>query len=253
VQAETGAPPAAVNENAGSASDLEQRIDLAPVLGKEADVYAGLRTLLQSASPNGVLAVYRTQSSRTQMFVGVERGMVVEAAASWNEAAVRDAVSATFRLGVTASELGIGWTSHAGPGGNIWSLNGSIPLYLALRGNRLYIATSDGLLSAMLERHSAPAAAQDHGVTYAADFQHSASEQQVFRRLAGRLDAAGHGAAAADATVDEETGEGGGPAFFSGNIASLSRMWSSMIRETVMERDQGATVTQSVVYQWKQK
>jgi hypothetical protein len=253
VQVQPGAPPPAVIENAGSASDLEERIDVAPVLAKEADEFAALRTLLHSANPNGVLQVYITQSSPQQMFVGLERGMVVQAAASWDDVAVRDAISATFRRGITASSLGIGWNTHTGPGGTIASLNGSIPLYLAIRGNRLYLATTEGLVSAMLAQRSASVTAQNQAVTYEADFQHSADEQQVFRKLAGRLDTGGHEAAAPDSPLADDPRDGSKPAFFSGNIASLSRMGQSMVRETVTEKDQGATVAQTVVYRWKQK
>lgn len=252
-QAETNAPPPAAIENAGRASDLEQRIDVAPVLAKEVDPYAALRELVQSARPNAVLEVYRTVSSTKQMFVGIERAMVVQGAEPWSEQALRDAVSATFRRSVTASRLGIGWSSHMGPGGSVASLDGSISLYIAVRGNRIYMATSDGLLSAMLNRDSAPAASQNQPVTYEAEFRHSEREQQVFGKLAGRLDAAGHDVAGSGEAADEGPGDGQGPAFFSGNIASLSRMWSSMTREIVMEKDQGATVTQTVVYQWTQK
>jgi hypothetical protein len=252
-QADSSTPPAAAIENAGSASDLEQRIDIAPVLVKEVDAYAGLRTLLQAANPNGILQVYRTLSSPKQVFVGIERGMVLEAAAPWNEPALRDAITATLRRSVTASHLGIGWRSQSVLGGNISSLDGSIPLFLAVRGNRLYISTSNSLLSTMLERRPTQAAAQDQAVTYEADFQHSAREQQVFRKLVNRLDAAGRGQAASASDGRESSVDGQSPAFFSGNIDSLGRMGASMVRETVMEKDQGPTVSQTVVYQWKQK
>ncbi len=253
VKTETTAPSATAIENAGKASDLEQRIDLAPVGTKESDPYAVLRGLVTSASPNAVLAVYRTLSSTRQMFVGIERGMVVQAASPWSEAEVRDAVSATFRRDVTTSQLGIGWGSRVGAEVNMMAMDGSIPLYLAVRGNRLYMSSSDSLLSAMLNRDSSPAAAGNEPVTYEARFQHSAREQQVFSKLAGCLDAAGHGAADSGVVADENPSEGQAPAFLSGNIASLSRMWSNMRRETVTEKDQGATVAQTVVYEWSPK
>jgi hypothetical protein len=45
--------------------------------------------------------------------------------------------------------------------------------------------------------------------------------------------------------------DGQSPAFFSGNIASLSRMFATVDRETVSERDEGAQVTQTVLYYWR--
>lgn len=248
---ETSAPPAAQIENAGSASDLEQRIDVAPEIAKQADPYAALRSLLESANPMSMLTVYRTDTWPKQMFVGIERGMVVQAGSAWNEAGLRDALSATLRRGVTASQLGIGWTRRPGLGGEISVLDGSIPLALAIRGDRLYIATSDVLLSAMLSRAASSGAAQNQGVTYEAEFQHSDREQQIFQKIAGRLNAASHGSPASYGGDTDGTG-GEAPAFFSGNVASLSRTWSRMIREQVSEKDEGAVVSQTVVYEWKQ-
>jgi hypothetical protein len=42
------------------------------------------------------------------------------------------------------------------------------------------------------------------------------------------------------------------PAFFSGNMASLSRVFSKVQSEQIEERDQGARVMQTVIYQWSQ-
>lgn len=247
----TSAPPAAQIGNAGSASDLEQKIDIAPVMVKQTDPYAALRALMESANPTGVLTVYRTESSPKQMFVGIERGMVVEARSAWNEGALREALSATLRRGVTASQLGIGWVRRSAQGGDTSVLDGSIPLALAIRGDRLYIATSDVLLSAMVRREASSGAAQNQGLTYEAEFQHSDREQQVFRKVAGRLDAASHGLPASGGGDTGGMG-GGAPSFFSGNLASLSRTWSRVIRERVSEKDEGAVVSQTVVYEWKQ-
>jgi hypothetical protein len=249
---DTSAPMAAQAEIGGRASDLEQRIDVAPVLVKETDAYAGLRGLLESANPTGVLEVYRTESSPKQMFVGIEHGMVVQSASTWNEATAGDAVSATLRRGVTASQLGIGWTSRSGKGGNVSVLDGSIPLVMAVRGDRLYVASNEALINAMLSREAGAGAAQGEGITYEAEFHHTAREQQVFRKIAARLDAAGHGAATSQAAAAEASADGQAPAFFSGNIASLSRMWSRMVREKVTEKDTGPVVLQTVVYEWDQ-
>lgn len=248
---QTFAPPAAQAANAGAAADLEQRIDVAPVLVNETDPYAELRQLLQSADLTGILQVYRTQSSPNNMFVGIERGIVVQSAVAWKEAAVKDALSATFRRGLTASQLGIGWSSQAVPGGTVAKINGSLSLLMAVRGNRLYLANSENLLSAMLSREKPGTASADEGITYEADFHHDVRELKAFTNLAGRLDAAGHATPSAGNAGTDTGSDGQAPAFFSGNIASLSQMWSQVAREKVTEKDQGAIVLQTVVYEWQ--
>lgn len=82
-------------------------------------------------------------------------------------------------------------------------------------------------------------------MTYAALFRHT-QEQGNFRRLMAQLDLAGH-----RGTNDQTEATGGeSPAFFSGNAASFSRAFSRMESEHIEEKDQGATVTQTVTYQW---
>ena len=82
-------------------------------------------------------------------------------------------------------------------------------------------------------------------MTYTALFHHT-REQSNFDRLMAQLDLAGHHGAA-----DQEGNAGGErPAFFSGNAASFSRAFSTLESEHIEEKDQGATVTQTVTYQW---
>jgi hypothetical protein len=52
---------------------------------------------------------------------------------------------------------------------------------------------------------------------------------------------------------NQEVGEPAGqaPPFFSGNVASLSSMFANVARESIEESDQGAQVTQTVIYQWQ--
>lgn len=99
----------------------------------------------------------------------------------------------------------------------------------------------------MLTRGRKVAAAEGKdSVTYAALFRHT-QEQANFERLMAQLDLAGHRGEA-----DQRAGAEGGqsPAFFSGNAASFSRAFSKLASERIEERDHGATVSQTVVYQW---
>jgi len=122
-----------------------------------------------------------------------------------------------------------------------------VPLYMTRQENQLFLANSEPLLDAMLSRRKLPPSSQSGPITYGAVFQHTPREQQTFRRLVERLDSAGH----SPSNPDPGPTDGQSPAFFSGNIASLSRMFATVDRETVSERDEGAQVTQTVLYYWR--
>jgi hypothetical protein len=211
-----------------------------------ADAYQPLRDLLQATELISELEVYGTRASRDGVFVGIDRGMVIDAARAWNDAAVRAALTGALRPGITAANIGVGWVKKSGTSGDYFALDGQVPLYAGVREKLLFIATDAGLLARMLVRQQESAKSNAAGITYAASFRHEANQRQMFRTLFGRLDRAGHAGAAADDSADAR-----GPAFFSGNIASLSKMFSSVDQETVEEKDQGSKVTQTVVYQWK--
>ena len=253
-QAGWSAAPAAINtENAGSASMLEERIDVAPVIVVQSDPYQPLRAMLAAAQPSAMLQVYATRSASDQMFVAIDRAVVLQSTSSWNESDLQSAISTALRPGLTASQLGIEWTQRTGKNGEYSFLTGQVSLYMAVRDNQLFLSSSESLLDALLSRQKAPAHPQAAGgITYAAVFSHTAREQQLFRKLVNRLDTAGHSnTAAANSDAEGDSADGQTPSFFSGNIASLSRMFSRVDRETIEERDRGAQVTQTVVYEWQ--
>jgi hypothetical protein len=85
-------------------------------------------------------------------------------------------------------------------------------------------------------------------VTYAAVFRHT-QEENNFRLLMAQLDLVGH---RGGAEVHASPADGRTTAFFSGNMASLGRVFSKVQSERIEERDQGAKVMQTVTYQWSQ-
>ncbi len=249
-QASWSAAPAQVNiENAGSASMLEERIDVAPVIAAHSDADQPLRTLLAAAQPSAALEVYATHSAKDDMFVGIYRAVVLVSPSRWNEPALQSAISAALRPGLTASQLGIEWTQHSAANGTYSSLTGEVPLYMALRGNQLFLADRESLLVVLLSRQKLPPSSPSSPITHGAVFQHTPREQQSFRSLVDRLDAAGH----SPTNPDAGAADGQSPPFMSGNIASLSRMFTNIDRETIDERDQGAVVTQTVFYNWRHR
>jgi hypothetical protein len=241
------APSAAAAENAGSASQLDVSIDLAPVAVKQADAFQPLRALLAAAQPEASLEVYSTRASREGIFVSLQTAMAISAPQNWDEDAVRKALTAALLPGLTTGKLGVNWEKRLSKAGEYLALDGAVPLYLSVSGKLLLLANDSLLLEQLLaRRQNAASIQQKDNLTYTAFFHH-AQEQSNFRRLMAQLDLAGH-RGGADGQV--EASEGQSPAFFSGNVASFSRVFSKVESERVEEKDFGAKVTQTVTYQW---
>ena len=240
------APSAAAAENAGNAAQLDSAIDKAPVAVQQVDAYALLRALLAAAQPDASLEVYSSRPPRDGVFVSLQTAMVVSAARTWYEDAVRQALTQALSPGLTTGKLGVQWEKHSSAAGEYFALDGAVPLYTAVSGKQLLLANDSMLLEELLaRRQKASPAVENNYVTYAALFHHT-REQSNFGRLMAQLDLAGH-----RGTADQEATSGGEtPAFFSGNAASFSRAFSKVESERIEERDRGATVTQTVTYQW---
>jgi hypothetical protein len=248
------APQTATPQNAGSASNLETRIDVAPVIVAESDPYQPMRTLLASAQPAALLEVFTTRAPKDQMFVSVDRGIILQSASQWNVTAVQNAITEAVRPGLTTSQLGVEWIEKPAPGGSYYALSGQVQIFFAIHNTELLVATSEPLLQSLLSRTSQNSKPSASGATYAAVFRHPQSEQQNYRKLVDRLDSAGSGTQNPQKSDDDaEAAEGRTPPFFSGNVASISRTFSNVVRESIEEKDQGELVTQTVLYEWKQK
>ena len=245
----TNAPSAARAENAGSAAQLDVQIDKAPVVVARADAFQPLRALLQAVQPDAALEVYTTRAPQEGVYVSLQTAMAVSALRDWDEDAVRRALTQTLLPGLTAGNLGVQWEKRSSviSGGDYSALDGAVPLYAVVRGKQLLLANDPKLLERLLARSQSGASlGGKDSVTYAALFRHK-QEQGNFRRLMTQLDLAGH-RGEADPQAESEGGQS--PAFFSGNAASFSRAFSKLVSERIEERDRGATVTQTVTYQW---
>jgi hypothetical protein len=241
------APAAAVAENSGSAAQLDVRIDQAPVVAKQTDAYAPLRALLAAQPSEALLEVYSTRAPRENAFVSLQTAMVLSAPRNWDEDAVRQALTSALPSGLTTGSLGVNWEKRSSAAGAYLALDGALPLYLAANGKQLLLANDSLLLESLLARGQKAVSSDANGsVTYTALFQHT-QEESSFRRLMAQLDLAGQRGAS-----DRETPAASGetPAFFSGDVASLSRVFSNVKSERIEEKDLGAKVTQTVTYQW---
>jgi hypothetical protein len=242
----TTAPAAVAAENAGSATLFDTTIDTAPVTVRQTDAYAPLRALLAAQLPDASLEVITTRAPKDGVFVSLQTAMVVSAAQAWDENAVRQALTQALLPGLTTGKLGVIWELRSSAGGDYFALDGAELLFVAVNGKLVLLANDSALMEKLLARgQKASSTGGNNSVTYTALFRHS-QEQGNFRRLMAQLDLAGH-----RGTVDQAaTTAGETPAFFSGNAASFSRAFSRLESERIEETDQGATVTQTVTYQW---
>jgi hypothetical protein len=241
------APSAVAAENAGSAAQLDVRIDQAPVAVKQTDAYEPLRALLAAQPPDASLEVFSTRASREGVFVSLQTAMALTASQNWDEDAVHKALTAALPPGLTVGKLGVNWEKRSSSAGAYLALDGAVPLYLSVNGKQLLLANDSVLLEQLLARREKTATAvEKNNVTYAAFFQHT-QEQSNFRRLMAQLDVVGQrGGADQGAAATSERN----PAFFSGDVASFSRVFSNVKSERIEEKDLGAKVTQTVTYQW---
>ncbi len=242
----TTAPTIAAAENAGSAENLDTFIDQAPVAIHQADAFAPLRALLIAQQTDASLEVFSTRPPKDGVFVSLQTAMALSAARGWDEEAVRQALSQALPQGLTAGKLGAGWEKRKSAAGEYLALDGAVPLYEAVNGKQLLLASDSALMEEMLARKQKAGSAEGKdGVTYAALFRHT-QEQSDFRRMMAQLDLAGHrGAICQEDAAGSET-----PSFFSCNMGSFSNAFSKLESERMEEKDRGATVTQTVNYQW---
>ncbi|MFZ1083369.1 MAG: hypothetical protein WAN35_00235 [Terracidiphilus sp.] len=240
------APSIAAEENAGSAEQLNTFIDQAPIAVHQADAFAPLRALFIAQQPDASIEVFSTRPPKNSVFVSLQAAMVFTAARGWDEDAVCLALTQALPNGLTAGRLGVGWEKRRSEAGEYLALDGAVPLYIAVSGKQLLLANDTKLMEEILARRQKSIPSEEkNAVTYAALFRHT-QEQSNFRDLMAQLDLAGHrGAICKEDVAGSET-----PAFFSCDVGSFSQAFSKLESERIEERDRGATVTQTVSYQW---
>jgi len=252
----TGAPPASKEAPGvylsggvvGSEADLETRIDEPPLPDVRSGVAAEpLRKLLQDARLQGLLQLQSTR--QVSGFVATPSALVFLSASDWNPQAVQDALVPAVETLWSTSRLGLRWVekNDKKQGAVSYSeLDGLAHLAVGVRGRFLVIADNSDSVAALLAK--VPGAPSSKGATYAAGFCHAA-ERENLARMVRWMDF--------PSLPPEPAGEGEGeagrePAFFSGNMTSFSSTLSRVESSSILVRDSGPTVSQTVVYKWKQ-
>jgi len=219
----------------GSGSDLETRIDQPPAQTSVAgDSSASLQAVFAKNRVLAQLQIQGTERDSSGVFVRIHSAVAFLGTSDWEEPAVRASLVDFVRPGFTTGQLGVEWKSASGYS----VLDGLWPLAVAVRGKYLIISDSAPLLSAALEGMNKKPTGT--AAVLAASFDHR-RERENFAVLTKILDV-GSGSPQ----------NGGGPEFFSENLASLSFTLKNISSEKIVIRDAGDRQTQTVIYAWAQ-
>jgi hypothetical protein len=229
------APPAvSPDDNAGSEGDLETRIDEQPLPSDAgiSDSVAAVRAMVEKSGAHALLLV-QCSSAITGTFVQMPSVVVLDGAEDWCRDLVRASLSSAAGKLWSTSQLGAGWATDTAGRHPTERLDGLGSLIFANNGRLLFLSNNSRLLASVLDRigTNPPSGA----VNYAAGFRHL-RESSNYERVTTALDFT-------------SPGTNGAPAFFSGNIASLSRVFSNLAEVRMTEENRGNVTAQTVLYQ----
>lgn len=230
------------DQTAGQASDLETRIDQAPPEPRNVDVWQPLQSILAAVQINGILVCDSSALPDSEAFAHINSAVVLSAEKTWDLMQLKATLSSALESQISTSHLGLSWKDQNGYS----ELDGLLSLALQVHGKYLILSNDPALLLALQSQlnhkpsSSAPA-------IYASGFNHE-QESGNFRRISTFIDRAGM---RGGPTLSDDPDEPRRPAFFSGNAASFSQVFSGITSETMIVRSAGQNVTQTVTYQWR--
>lgn len=248
------APRADVSvQGAGSASDLETRIDAAPLVHAIAGAQlAALRQVLGSADLNGMMTVSRTSDPVDGIWVPFQSAVVLSSTKDWDAGALQSALQEALAAHLTASGLGLAWKPVKTKAGNYWELSETRPLEMAVRGQICVLTDNAGLMQEMLGHLSESglgkaASGRVERATLIAGFD-LPQEQPGLARWSGLVDRTNSSRVGEGA---DQNGAGGEPSFFSQNMLGLTGVFAPLESERVVESREASLTRQTVVYAWR--
>jgi hypothetical protein len=223
----------------GGSADLETRIDqapAAPVIASESS--ALLKNLIAKNQVRAILRVQSTDRDKDGVFVRIHSAVALAGASDWSESEAHAALVEFIRPGLTTSQYGVGWQQKSG----YQELDGLWTLTAAVRGKYMLVSDDPGLVNSMLRNMNHKADLKP--ATFVSGFNH-AHERENFAHFTSLLDRPG---------AQSEGGENAEhePQFFSENMVSLSSTLADVSSETIVIREVGDKVIETVTYQWSQ-
>jgi hypothetical protein len=259
----------------GASVDLETRIDQPPPdrsaspNDSDKDGLSALRHTLESVNVQATLSLESTRANAESSFIEIHSAVVLSAASDWDANSVFPAFTVAIAHSNTTQHLGVSW-KKAGIAPNDYSeLDGLLPLRVALRGNLLIASDDAETIAAILARMKTLPGASP--ASFAAGFHHAA-ERKNFTRLTSVLDrvpspespsVTSSVQSGSDSPFDSNAipmnwqtppgapQSGDEPAYFSGNLASLSRALSALDSVSIVIRDSPTKTLETVIYRWK--
>jgi hypothetical protein len=222
----------------GGGSDLETRIDQAPVERPVQQSTSALQELLNKTPVLASLQMQSTARDSAGVFVRIHSAVVLVAVSDWNEAGVQSALADFIRPGLTASQLGVGWQPKSG----YQQLDGLWPLAASVRGKYLIVSDDPALLESVLSNFGRRSDRKPAELL--AGFNHQ-RERNNFARFANLIDRP-------NGATPNATGADRVPQFFSGNMASLSSTLAAVSAERIEVRGDAGKVRQTVTYEWSE-
>lgn len=267
----TAAPTVSLaEERVGSSSDYETKIDEKPAVEAASDPWAPLVRTLERSKLNGILQVESSVAQGNGIFIGFHSAVVLVSSQDWDAQRVKESISSSLEHDMSSSKLGLKWVDNDGYS----QLDGLHPLLVTAKGRYLVLGNDRSLLSSVASRLTEKAQPAQPTI-YSAGFSHL-KERPNFVRLVTLIDGANlqdHATPAEGeqaspenseqtesqdqaANTEEKQGEKKeqtttNPAFFSGNMASLSKMFSRVESIAIVTKKRGENLTQTVTYQWK--
>ncbi|MDR3735225.1 MAG: hypothetical protein P4L10_06775 [Acidobacteriaceae bacterium] len=228
-------------QNAGSAADLDTRIDETPPQQQSSALsLAPLRAVLESAHISSMLVTSSTSAAPSDIFIPTHSAVLLTAD-SWNADALQASLADALRAQLTASNHGLNWQQHTEGNLSWYELTGLQPLAFAL-SNHIGIFASDAATLQQILKAPQTASGAPRFASVIAGYNHTA-ERERFLRLTGIL----------DGNTPKSPDAGDAPPFFSRNMGSLANTFSSLDSETFTEVPDKTTHTihQTVLYQWR--
>jgi hypothetical protein len=239
------APLAISLENrVGSEADLETRIDEKPLPHGAAisDSLAAVQAMVDKSMARAVLLVQST-SKTDGFFIRMPSVIVLEGTDNWDLDSVRNSLVTAVGNLWTTSQLGARWISGTAGRHSVERLDGLGGLMFANRGKMLFLSNDATLLAGLLDRTGVSPVTS--AITYAAGFRHS-YERANYERIMKALDFNGILGELQEDHADKQ------PAFFSGNIASLSQILSHVSEIRVTEEEKATRTEQTILYRMGQ-
>ena len=192
-----------------------------------------LRRVLESAPIDGALEVRSGEQSPDGVFVETPTVLAIEATATWDRVAVRNALTTAAASLWTASASGTAWTAHQRGARTWYSLDGLAPP----RDRRRWQSAAVGQFGTGTECRHGSAQSTSHAVRR--------RDCGAFRHLAGRDDYR------KIVTLLDRTQPAGKPAFFSTDLWSLSGIFTNVREVEIRTSDTGSTLRETVTYRMR--